>query len=62
MALEGMAAALAFAHRFKRFKRITLGHHLIMGRKTYRSIGRPLPGRPNILSPATGNFAPGLSW
>ena len=29
----------------KRFKRLTLGHTLVMGRKTYDSIGRPLPGR-----------------
>jgi dihydrofolate reductase len=29
----------------RRFKAITMGHHLVMGRKTYESIGRPLPGR-----------------
>lgn len=29
----------------KRFKRLTMGHHLIMGRKTFQAIGRPLPGR-----------------
>ena len=29
----------------KRFKRRTMGHHLIMGRKTFESIGRALPGR-----------------
>ena len=34
---------------FKIFKRITMGHALIMGRKTYESIGRPLPGRLNIV-------------
>jgi dihydrofolate reductase len=33
----------------KRFKRLTLGHPVIMGRKTYESIGRPLPGRRNIV-------------
>jgi dihydrofolate reductase len=32
-----------------RFKRLTMGHHLIMGRKTYESIGRPLPGRTTIV-------------
>jgi len=32
-----------------RFKRITKGHVLIMGRKTYDSIGRPLPGRSTIV-------------
>ncbi len=29
----------------KRFKALTMGHHIIMGRKTFESIGRPLPGR-----------------
>lgn len=31
------------------FKRVTLGHHLIMGRKTFASIGRPLPGRTTVI-------------
>lgn len=31
------------------FKRATLGHPMIMGRKTYESIGRPLPGRTTIV-------------
>jgi dihydrofolate reductase len=31
------------------FKKITLGHPIIMGRKTFDSIGRPLPGRTNIV-------------
>lgn len=33
----------------KRFKRITMGHPVVMGRKTHESIGRPLPGRQNIV-------------
>ncbi len=33
----------------QRFKRLTMGHHLVMGRKTYQSIGKPLPGRKNII-------------
>jgi dihydrofolate reductase len=33
----------------KRVKSLTMGHPLIMGRKTYESIGRPLPGRTNIV-------------
>lgn len=33
----------------KYFKRVTLGKPIIMGRKTYESIGRPLPGRTNIV-------------
>ncbi|MEH7388572.1 dihydrofolate reductase [Bacillus sp. JJ1521] len=31
------------------FKRVTMGHPIFMGRKTYDSIGRPLPGRENII-------------
>ena len=34
---------------FKRFKELTLGHPVIMGRKTYESIGKPLSGRTNIV-------------
>lgn len=33
----------------KRFRKITLGHSVIMGRKTYESIGKPLKGRKNIV-------------
>jgi dihydrofolate reductase len=33
----------------QRFKRMTMGHALIMGRKTYESIGKPLPGRTTIV-------------
>ncbi len=33
----------------KHFKALTMGHPIIMGRKTYESIGRPLPGRTNII-------------
>jgi len=33
----------------KRFKRLTMGHHVLMGRKTYQSIGHPLVGRTNIV-------------
>lgn len=33
----------------KRFKSLTISHPIIMGRKTYDSIGRPLPGRQNIV-------------
>lgn len=33
----------------KHFKRVTMGHPIIMGRKTFESIGRPLPGRENII-------------
>jgi len=42
------------------FKRTTMGHPIIMGRKTWESIGRPLPGRRNIvISRRPGFGAPG---
>ena len=34
---------------FAHFKRVTLGHTLVMGRATYDSIGRPLPGRATVV-------------
>jgi len=33
----------------KRFKALTMGKHIVMGRKTFDSIGKPLPGRTNIV-------------
>jgi dihydrofolate reductase len=33
----------------KRFKTLTMGHHIIMGRNTWESIGRPLPGRVSVV-------------
>lgn len=33
----------------KHFKTITMGHHMIMGRKTFESIGKPLPGRVSVV-------------
>lgn len=33
----------------KRFKTLTMGHHLLMGRKTFESIGQPLPGRTTVV-------------
>lgn len=44
------------------FKRLTMGHHLVMGRKTYESIGRPLPGREMIVvTRQEGYAAPGCA-
>ena len=40
----------------KRFKKVTAGHHVIMGRKTYESLGRPLPKRTNIIITRDPNF------
>jgi dihydrofolate reductase len=31
------------------FKKITMGHHILMGRKTFESIGKPLPGRMSLV-------------
>ena len=33
----------------RRFRKLTMGHPIIMGRKTFESIGKPLPGRRNIV-------------
>ena len=44
------------------FKRTTMGRPIIMGRKTFESIGRPLPGRLNIILTRDGAWhAPGVS-
>ena len=40
----------------RRFKRLTLGHHLVVGRKTWESIGRPLPGRKMVVITRQRNF------
>ncbi|MSR13868.1 MAG: dihydrofolate reductase [Gammaproteobacteria bacterium] len=43
-----------------RFKQITMGHRIVMGRLTYESIGRPLPGRTSIVVTTRANYqAPG---
>lgn len=39
------------------FKRVTMGHPVIMGRKTWESIGRPLPGRRNIVVSRNANYS-----
>lgn len=38
------------------FKQVTWGHPIIMGRKTFESIGRPLPGRSNIVISSQGQW------
>ena len=46
----------------KRFKQLTMGHPIIMGRKTFESIGKPLPGRENIVITRSQDFkAEGVS-
>jgi dihydrofolate reductase len=42
----------------RRFKALTMGHHLIMGRKTFESVGRPLPGRINVVVTRQAGYAP----
>ena len=42
----------------KRFKALTMGKPVLMGRKTYSSIGKPLPGRTNIVVSRDAGFAP----
>ncbi len=42
----------------KRFKQITMGHPILMGRKTYESIGRPLPGRENVVVSRNPHYHP----
>ncbi len=44
------------------FKRNTLNKPVIMGRKTFESIGRPLPGRQNIVLSSQPGTEPGVIW
>ena len=46
---------------FKFFKATTMGHAILMGRKTYESIGKPLPGRENIVLSRTMPETPGVT-
>jgi dihydrofolate reductase len=41
-----------------RFKKLTMGHHLILGRKTYLAIGKPLAGREMIVLSRDPGFRP----
>ena len=43
---------------FKRFKTLTSGHHIIMGRKTFESFPKPLPNRTHIIITRQKNYAP----
>jgi dihydrofolate reductase len=40
----------------KRFRELTMGHHIIVGRKTFESIGKPLPGRETIVVTRDKNY------
>lgn len=41
----------------KRFRALTTGHHIIMGRKTYESLGRLLPGRTTVIVSQSKDYA-----
>lgn len=43
---------------FKRFKQITSGHYIIMGRKTFESFPKPLPNRTHVIITRQKNYAP----
>ncbi|WP_369753041.1 dihydrofolate reductase [Flavobacterium sp. WC2409] len=43
---------------FKRFKNLTSGHHIIMGRKTFESFPKPLPNRTHVVITRQENYAP----
>lgn len=43
---------------FKRFKQLTTGHHIIMGRKTFESFPQPLPNRVHVVISRQTNYAP----
>lgn len=40
------------------FKQVTMGHAIVMGRKTFESIGKPLPGRKNIVVTRNHEYQP----
>jgi dihydrofolate reductase len=42
----------------KHFKRSTMGHHLIIGRRTWEEVGKPLPGRTMVVVTRSRQFAP----
>jgi dihydrofolate reductase len=54
---RGNALPWRLSADLKHFKALTMGHHLVMGRKTFASIGRPLPGRTTIVVTRNDSFA-----
>ena len=44
----------------QRFKRVTMGHVMLMGRRTWESIGRPLPGRTSVVISRQADYATGF--
>lgn len=43
---------------FKRFKKLTTGHHIIMGRKTFETFPKPLPNRTHVVVTRNKNYCP----
>lgn len=59
---EGNAMPWHLPEDFRHFKSVTMGKPVLMGRKTYESIGKALPGRPNIvITRNPGWSAPGVT-
>ena len=54
---RGNAMPWRLPEDLKRFKRLTIGHAVIMGRKTFESIGTPLTGRNNIVITRSGDWS-----
>lgn len=42
----------------KYFRRVTMGHTIVMGRRTFESIGKPLPGRKNVILTRSSDYHP----
>ena len=55
---NGNALIWRIAEDLRRFKALTTGHPVIMGRKTYESIGRPLPNRTNVVVTRRKDYRP----
>lgn len=58
----GVGNAIPWRHPgdFRRFKRVTLGATVVMGRKTFESMGKPLPGRRNVVVTRAPIDVPGV--
>jgi dihydrofolate reductase len=58
----GAAGTIPWRHvgDLKRFKRVTMGSTVVMGRVTFESIGKPLPGRRNVVVTGRGVTVPGV--
>ena len=59
----GMAGGMPWhlPEDFRFFKKTTMGHPIVMGRKTYESLGKPLPGRHNIVLSRTMKESPDVT-